>query len=63
MEEKLTIKYDGFCREMEDELRDLLKRHGWHWWASGHNMETGERDLAFERKASVRKDHLDGRAE
>lgn len=50
MKKQLIVRYDGFHEEMEDELRLLLKRYGWCWRASGRNLETGIRDIAYERE-------------
>ena len=50
MKKKLIIKYDGFHEEMEKELEALLERYGWHRWASGRNLETGIRDIAYEKE-------------
>lgn len=52
VQEKLVVKYtipDGIAPELDKALIKLLKAHGWHWWASGTDLETGERDLAFDR--------------
>ena len=61
MKPRLIVKYDGFNEEMERELVALLERHGWQRWASGRNMLSGVRDIAFEREGDEHKrDSLDG---
>ena len=48
---KLKIIYTGGLNpELDKALKDTLKRSGLIWRASGYNMSTEERDLAFESK-------------
>jgi hypothetical protein len=50
MKRKLTIKYDKPEREMEEELGEVLRRHGWHFWTSGTDLTSGERDIGYEKE-------------
>jgi len=50
---KLTIKYKlDLCKEeqaeMEEELRAVLSDHGFEFYASGFEIGTGMRDIAFD---------------
>lgn len=52
MKEELQVRYtveDGIDSDFDSALIGLAKQHGWHFWASGTDLETGERDLAFDR--------------
>jgi len=47
-EMEVKIYYDGGLNvELDRIFEDALKPLGLHRWASGMNMETKERDLAF----------------
>ena len=51
--DRLRVVYvigEGIDRALDEELIALLRRLGWLWWGGGFNLESGERDLAFERK-------------
>ena len=39
--------------ELDSALREVLFEFGYHWWASGCNLITGTRDLAFERAVKL----------
>jgi len=42
-------------RKLDDALEDCLKKLGWRRWASGYELETKERDLAFEKMPNDKK--------
>lgn len=49
---KVTCKffYEGEPVEWIDEnLRKLMETYGWEWYAQGYNLESGERDIVFDR--------------
>lgn len=37
----------GIDIKFDKKLEEALAKIGFHWWASGFNMETRERDIAF----------------
>lgn len=39
--------------ELDDALREILLKFGYHWWASGCNLITDVRDLAFQRAVKL----------
>lgn len=52
-EEELRVRYNieaGIDCEFDTALIEVAKQHGWHFWASGCDRTTGERDLAFDRE-------------
>ncbi len=56
---KLEIKYSlnqGICShmdEMEKELKAVLSKYGFHWWAQGTLLEPGVRDISYEYKPEM----------
>lgn len=52
----LKIKYrselGGINSKLDKALEKCLTQFGYHYWASGFNLITRERDLAFEVKAN-----------
>ena len=54
MADTLRIVYkieNGIDSDLDDALQTTLEVAGWHRWASGCDLTTGERDLAFDRDA------------
>ena len=50
MSNSLRIIYDGPPDLKKDEdIEEAMKSHGWKRWASGMNIITNERDLAFDK--------------
>ena len=51
----LRIVYDGeeINTKLDNALRQCLKEFGLFVWASGYNLETNKRDIAFENKRGV----------
>lgn len=48
---QLTIRYKGrgkIDRALDAALRDFLETLGYECWASGYDLESGERDLSFD---------------
>ena len=48
----LKIEYRipaGIDRELDNIFITLLKKLGWTWWGGGLDLETGVRDIEFER--------------
>lgn len=53
----LRIYYDGeICMEMDVAIEEVLKSFGYHRWASGYNLQTNKRDLAFDKDEQARGD-------
>ena len=49
-ENELKIFYSGGPnKDLEDKLKELLGAFGYDMWASGMDIQTGVRDLAFDR--------------
>jgi len=50
-QDELRIYYQGKPNyEMEDELKPILGKYGYHMWASGFDLEDKIRDLAFDKE-------------
>lgn len=59
MKEELRVRYNveaGIDAKLDHDLIACARMHGWHFWASGldmdfeHQRAFGERDLAFDRE-------------
>ena len=49
MKKTLRVVYDGHPdHDMEKELRELLDRHGYKWYAQGYDFVAEKRDIAFD---------------
>jgi hypothetical protein len=48
---KLTINYDGHDLKMEEELSEVLEKHGFECIGSGFGF--GNRDMEFENKEDI----------
>ena len=49
-EAKVFYREDGINRKLDDGLREVFKKHGYGFWASGIKTETTLRDLAFSKQ-------------
>lgn len=49
MKAKIVYEADEIDTGLDEELIEVMKDHGWIWWASGYDLTTNERDLAFDR--------------
>ena len=48
---KMKVVYDGPGNiRLDNALTKCMRKNGWSRWASGINMSTGERDLAFDKE-------------
>lgn len=47
---KIFYKCNEGNDELEAELEKLLKKYGYHRWASGYDLEDGIRDIAFDKE-------------
>ena len=47
---KITYKSTDINVEFENALRKFMKQHGFESWASGYDLTTGVRDIAYERQ-------------
>ncbi|GAG48532.1 unnamed protein product, partial [marine sediment metagenome] len=45
--------------ELDTALREVLRKFGYHWWASGCNLITGVRDLAFKQVQEREDDYIE----
>lgn len=57
MKEELRIVYQregGTDPDFEAAVIDLVRQHGWHFWAGGTDLITRKRDLLFDRVGDTR---------
>ena len=48
---ELKVFYKGFLDSaLDEDLRKVLRKHGYSGWASGTNLIEGVRDLALDKK-------------
>lgn len=48
---ELKIFYgDPMNEKLDKAIKETLKKFGYSWWASGFDIETGVRDLAFDNR-------------
>jgi len=67
MMDKLKVVYCVAGRGGDSELDDVLERAlaglGWERWASGFDLTTGKRDLAFERESAAKEEDAEARTD
>ena len=49
VKERIKTYIDGFDEKLDRALEGTLKKFGYRLWASGFEIDTRERDLAFEK--------------
>lgn len=52
---ELKVIYDGKLDvELETKLDAVLAQHGWKRWASGFDLTTHQRDIAYDKDGDTR---------
>lgn len=56
--EQISVVYDGFMPGLDQQIRRALEAEGFEWYASGRDVESGQRDLAFNIPGGIEETEL-----